>query len=70
MAKAKRQYGKGSIEPRGPNTWRLRYAIDGERYSKTSPAADGRGQGAADADEGKVTTAPMSSQQDDAWTMD
>jgi integrase len=32
---AKRQYGGGSIEQRGPGIFRLRYAVDGERFSKT-----------------------------------
>jgi integrase len=36
MAKrAKRNYGSGVVEQRGPNTFRLRYAIDGKRHSKT-----------------------------------
>ena len=32
---AKRQYGGGAIEQRGPGVFRLRYAVDGERFSKT-----------------------------------
>jgi integrase len=32
---AKRKYGDGAIEPRGPGKFRLRYAIDGKRFSKT-----------------------------------
>jgi integrase len=32
---AKRQYGGGAIEQRGPGVFRLRYVIDGERFSKT-----------------------------------
>ena len=35
---AKRRYGVGSIEPRGENTYRLRYSIDGKRYKKTVTA--------------------------------
>jgi integrase len=32
---AKRSYGGGTIDERGDNTYRLRYLIDGRRYSKT-----------------------------------
>ena len=32
---AKRQYGGGVIEQRGPGVFRLRYAINGERFSRT-----------------------------------
>jgi integrase len=32
---AKRSYGGGTIDERGANTYRLRYLIDGRRYSKT-----------------------------------
>jgi integrase len=32
---AKRQYGDGAIEPRRPGKFRLRYAVDGKRFSKT-----------------------------------
>jgi integrase len=32
---AKRQYGGGAIEQRGPGVFRLRYAIGGERFSQT-----------------------------------
>jgi integrase len=32
---AKRSYNRGAIEPRGPGKFRLRYNIDGERFSKT-----------------------------------
>jgi integrase len=32
---AKRQYGGGVVEQRGPGVFRLRYNIDGERFSKT-----------------------------------
>ena len=32
---AKRQYGGGAIEPRGPGKFRLWYAVGGERFSKT-----------------------------------
>jgi integrase len=35
---AKRKYGVGSIEPRGANTFRLRYSIDGKRFKKTITA--------------------------------
>jgi integrase len=35
MAKTKRQYGDGAIEPRGPGKFRLRYAVDGKRFSVT-----------------------------------
>ena len=30
-----RRYGEGSIDPRGPDRWRLRYRIDGKRFSIT-----------------------------------
>jgi integrase len=30
----KRGYGDGGIDVRGPNTWRLRYRVDGKRYAK------------------------------------
>src|SRR5437764_1475805 len=30
----KRGFGDGSIDSRGENTWRLRYRVDGKRYSK------------------------------------
>jgi integrase len=32
---SKRDYGDGGIEQRGPDTWRLRYRLKGQRYSKT-----------------------------------
>jgi integrase len=32
---ARRSYGGGTIDERGENTYRLRYSIDGQRYSKT-----------------------------------
>jgi hypothetical protein len=29
-----RSHGEGSIDPRGPDTWRrLRYQLDGKRYT-------------------------------------
>jgi integrase len=31
----KRDYGDGGIEPRGPNIFRLRYRLNGKRFSKT-----------------------------------
>jgi integrase len=31
----KAHYGSGSIQPRGPNSWRIRYRINGERFEKT-----------------------------------
>jgi integrase len=31
----KREYGEGSIKERGENVWRLRYRLNGERYSVT-----------------------------------
>jgi integrase len=34
MARKKGQYGNGSIEPSGKNSWRIRYRIDGVRYAK------------------------------------
>jgi integrase len=37
---AKRRYGVGSIEPRGANTFRLRYSIDGKRFKKTITASN------------------------------
>jgi integrase len=30
----KRGYGDGGIDARGPNTWRLRYRVDGKRHTK------------------------------------
>jgi len=28
-------WGNGAIDPRGEDTWRLRYRVDGRRYSVT-----------------------------------
>src|SRR5262249_18563746 len=33
--RSKRAYGTGSIDPRGENTWRLRYRIAGQSFAKT-----------------------------------
>jgi integrase len=35
MARRKGHYGAGSIDPSGEGSWRLRYRIDGVRYTKT-----------------------------------
>jgi integrase len=32
---SKRAHGDGGIDARGPDTWRLRYRIDGKRFTKT-----------------------------------
>lgn len=32
---ARRGYGDGGIDQRGPDRWRLRYRVDGRRYTKT-----------------------------------
>src|SRR6266567_1031168 len=32
---SKRRYGDGSITQRGPDTWRLRYRVNGRRFSTT-----------------------------------
>src|SRR6516165_8671097 len=34
-ARSKRGHGDGGIDARGENTWRLRYRINGRRYTKT-----------------------------------
>jgi integrase len=34
MTRKKGHYGSGSIDPSGKNSWRLRYRIDGKRYTK------------------------------------
>jgi integrase-like protein len=31
----KRDYGSGSIDPSGNNSWRLRYRVGGKRFTKT-----------------------------------
>ena len=31
----RRSHGEGSIDPRGPDTWRSRYRVDGKRYTVT-----------------------------------
>jgi integrase len=31
----RRSHGEGSIDPRGPDTWRLRYRVDGRRHTVT-----------------------------------
>jgi integrase len=31
----RRSHGEGSIDPRGDDTWRLRYRVDGKRYTAT-----------------------------------
>jgi integrase len=35
MAGKKGHYGSGTIAPSGRNSWRIRYRIDGERFTKT-----------------------------------
>jgi integrase len=34
MTRKKGHYGSGSIDPSGKNSWRVRYRIDGKRYTK------------------------------------
>jgi integrase len=34
MMGKKGHYGSGSIDPSGKNSWRLRYRVDGQRYTK------------------------------------
>jgi len=31
----KRAHGDGGIDPRGENYWRLRYRVNGQRFTKT-----------------------------------
>jgi len=52
---AKRRYGVGSIEPRGANTFRLRYSINGKRYKKTITAdcKSDEAEGATQATQGR-----------------
>jgi integrase len=42
--RTRRDRGDGGIDPRGPNAWRLRYRVKGQRFSKTfhGSSADAR----------------------------
>jgi hypothetical protein len=31
----RRDYGDGGIDARGPNRWRLRWRVDGKRFTKS-----------------------------------
>jgi integrase len=35
MRPARRTYGDGGIDARGENSWRLRYRVNGKRFSKS-----------------------------------
>jgi len=34
MTRKRGHYGSGTIDPSGTNSWRVRYRIDGKRYTK------------------------------------
>jgi integrase len=41
MARKKGHYGSGSIDPSGSSSWRVRYRIDGKRYTKVVTGTKG-----------------------------